>query len=123
MEKSGKNTSRAFRRTADTALIALFLLFPALAAPALGLSLEDTLSRAAAATASLAMPEAALGALEEHMREVTGEHDIPAPAAAQTAATEAAPPPASEPEAPPEPVYNADDLAAARPPCPRSGAA
>ncbi len=105
--------SRAFRRGADTALIALFLLLPVMAAPALGIGAQDTLSRAAAATASLAMPEAALGAIEEHMREVTGEHDIPVPAAQDAAAPRPEPSPAPAPETPPEPAYDPEDIAAA----------
>ncbi|MEG2083674.1 MAG: hypothetical protein RRY38_03645, partial [Oscillospiraceae bacterium] len=64
--------NRAYKRGADTAMITLFVVLPLAGAILLGGSggMVEALSRAAASSVSIALPEAAVGAMNEHMQSV-----------------------------------------------------
>ncbi|MDO4566168.1 MAG: stage II sporulation protein P [Oscillospiraceae bacterium] len=119
MSQRRKKAIRHFRRGADTALIALFILLPIGGIFALGGDkLGSALGRSVAVSASLAMPEAALAACERLSSELypaeselaSSEHSGEAFARESEGEQEESVP---EPEAPAEPAYDPEDVAAA----------
>ncbi|MEG2525209.1 MAG: hypothetical protein RSB03_06430, partial [Oscillospiraceae bacterium] len=102
--------NRAYKRGADTAMITLFVVLPLAGAILLGGSggMVEALSRAAASSVSIALPEAAVGAMNEHMQSVVGEGETIPLLPPEPQENDAQPD-----EPPPEPVYDEEDVVAA----------